>query len=228
MRENHLRGCAGPTAVGNTVMWREGSWQSLQAGSRCDPRWPEYAEYARLRSAGLRDAALREADLLAASLMTQDTRTCWAFTSWIFQEVMGPSTVKSMVLPQPLEQVVLETLWSSLGNVQAWQWLAQWFPINVAESRGSSTDALRDFLREGLMKHPSDPLLSQMLARHLIAWVKIDTADLSNGRYDGDPNADLERLTEAAGLISGDDPLNASISELQATVTSWLNREPGR
>lgn len=204
--------------------WREASWASLESGSHADPRWAEYGDYARLRAAGLRRQALDAAERTAETLAAADEATRWAFASWIFTDVLGPRTVQSMVLPHPLEQIVLDTLWQAhdAHEPRAAEWLVRWFPVEVMASRGYAPDAVGHFLRDAVLTCPNDPMLRTMLASHLITWVRSDTADLDHGRYDGDPQADLARLDEAESLLEAESGDLASIAALRATVTGWI------
>lgn len=209
-------------------VWREASWESLESGADADPRWAEYGEYARLRAAGLRDQALEAADQAARDLAIADEATRWAFTAWIFTDILKDGTVRSMVLPHPLEAVALATLWNAhaAGDPHAARWLARWFPTEVMASRDYATDAVGDFLREVVRASPQDKDLRAMLASHLITWVRSDTADLAHDRYDGDPAADLRRLDEAEGLLDAGGPELAALANLRASITDWVARQP--
>jgi hypothetical protein len=206
--------------------WRQESWVALQRGEHVDPRWSAYGEYARLRGEGLREQALQAASRCATSLAEGDEATRWDFTSWLCRDVLSARTTLSMVLPHPLETVVLEALWHAhaQGSGPATRWLVQWFPVEVMASRDYATDALGDFLREGLAASPADEALQGALADHLLAWVRTDVADLAHDRYDGDPRADLARLAEAETLVSPGDARRDECAHLRQTITNWKER----
>ena len=204
--------------------WREESWAALQRGEHVDPRWSAYADYARLRSKGLRQQALQAAERCARSLAEADEQTRWDFTSWLCRDVMSARTTRSMAIPQALEIVVLETLWQAhaQGTSSAARWLVQWFPVEVMASVDYADDALGTFLRRALSASPTDEALRDALADHLVAWVRTDIADLAHGRYDGDPQADLARLSEAGAVLSEDDTRRVEIHALRQTIEAWL------
>lgn len=206
--------------------WRQESWVALQRGEQVDPRWSAYSDYARLRGEGLREQALQAASRCAADLDEGDEATRWDFTSWLCREVLSARTTRSMVLPHPLEAVVLKALWRARaeGRGDATRWLVRWFPDEVMASRDYATDALGDVLREGLTSSPADEALQGALADHLLAWVRTDVADLAHDRYDGDPEADLARLAEADSLVSPSDSRRVQIADLRQLIAEWKAR----
>lgn len=208
------------------VPWRDASWQALARGEAGDPRWAEFGHYAQLRSQGLRQEALRVADGFAATLQAGSAFDRWDFTCWVCSEVLEVGVVRSMILPQPIETVVLQELWQAQaeGDARAAVWLVRWFPVEVMAHLDFSPDSIGDFLRSALRAQPTSLEIRSMLAQHLVQWVRSDTADLHHGRYDGDPNADLLRLREAESLVDETDPLNADINVLRQLVAKHVRR----
>lgn len=208
--------------------WRAGSWDALALGQHGDPRWPQYGEYARLRTAGLRSEALAAADQCAANLASADDAMRWEFTAWLCTEMLGPGVTRSMVLPHPLEGIVLGALWEAndRGEARATAWLVQWFPVQVMAHLENITDAIGEFLRRAVIAQPMDGSLRSLLAEHLVAWVRQDTADLAKGRYDGDPSADLQRLAEADTLLEAGSPVRVEVERLRRIVSDWISRHP--
>lgn len=205
--------------------WREVSWEALARGERIDVRWPDYAEYAGLRAKGLRREALEAADRCAAMLAEGDEVTRWDFTEWLCTEILWPAATRSMILPHSLEGTVGAALWKAhgRGEARATVWLVQWFPVQVMASLGYRTDAIGEFLRRAVAKHPGAVGLSTMLAEHLVAWVRMDSADVANGRYDGDPVADLDRLAEAESLLQDNAPILADVERQRQIVSDWIS-----
>jgi hypothetical protein len=71
-----------------------------------------------------------------------------------------------------------------------------------------------------------DGSLRILLVEHLVAWVRQDTTDMANGRYDGDPSADLQRLTEADTLLDAGSPVCVDVERLRRTISDWISRLP--
>jgi len=206
------------------VLWRDVSWQALARGEMCEPRWAEFGQYAQLRSQGLRQEALRVADRFAAALQAGSESDRWDFTCWVCSQVLSVGVIRSMILPQPIEGVVLQALWDAQVNAdaRATVWLVRWFPVEVMAHLDFAADSIGDFLRSALSAHPTNIEIRAMLAGHLVQWVRSDTADLHHGRYDGDPNADLVRLREAESLVDKTDPLNVEIDVLRQVVNAHV------
>ncbi len=208
--------------------WRAGSWEALARGQHGDPRWPAYGEYARLRTAGLRREALAAAEQCADQLAAADAASRWEFTAWLCREILVPGVTRSMVLPHSLEGIVLAALWEAHDRREACAtaWLVQWFPVEVMAHLDYTTDAIGEFLRRAVVAQPMDGSLRSLLAEHLVAWVRQDTADLANGRYAGDPSADLQRLTEADTLLDAGSPVRVDVERLRRTISDWISRLP--
>lgn len=208
------------------IVWREQSWEALVRGEQCDPRWSDYGRYAQLRARGLRDEALAAAVRCAEALNAQDDSTRSQFTAWVCSQVLAEGVVRSMVLPHPIEQVVLRELWigQARNDARATVWLVRWFPVQVMASQKYAVDSIGDFLRNACLHDPSNRELRAMLAAHLVRWVRADVADLAHGRYDGEPEMDLLRLDEAEDLVSVGDAIMGEIVNLRETVRSYLRR----
>lgn len=209
------------------VLWRDASWQALAQGEACDTRWAEFGQYARLRAQGLRQEALRVADGLGAALQAGPETDRWDFTCWVCSQLLSVDVVRSMILPYPLERVVLQELWHAQanGDARATVWLVRWFPLEVVANQHFASDSIGDFLRSALIANPKSIEMQAVLARHLVQWVRSDTADLYHGRYDGEVNADLARLNEAESLVDRDDPLLTDIDELRKLITKHVRGE---
>lgn len=188
----------------------------------CDPRWSAYADYTRLRNAGLRKDALAAATDCARQIV--DAGAQGDFTRWLFGEIVRPRIPLTPVLPHQLREIALPALWDAHADGQSWatKALIDWFPAEVMAAYDYCTDAVRVMLTRALAEHPGDVVLSALLARHLLTWVRHDIADLARGRYDGDPREDLARLAEARGLIGADDPMGGEIEQVRAVVEHWI------
>lgn len=190
-----------------------------------DPRWPAYADYQRLRSAGLRRDALAVASVCARQITASGAQG--DFTRWLFGEIVEPGKPLAPVLPHALREIAVPALWAAHRDGQSWATAAliSWFPVEVMAAYDYETDAVRALLTAALAADPDDPVLAGMLARHLLTWVRADITDLANGRYDGDPQADLARLAEARDLLGDGDPMAEEIDQVWAVVREWIDRE---
>lgn len=128
------------------------------------------------------------------------------------------------VLPHQLRDIALSALWDAHADGQSWatEALIDWFPAEIMAEYDYCTDAVRVLLTRAVAAHPGDAVLSALLARHLLTWVRHDIADLAHGRYDGNPYEDLARLAEARGLVGADDPMIGEIDEVRAVVANWV------
>ncbi|MFM7146051.1 MAG: hypothetical protein ACKOW5_06930 [Actinomycetales bacterium] len=179
-----------------------------------------------MRTRGLREEALAAASRCADELQASDDCTRSQFTEWVCSHVLAEGVVRSMVLPHPIEQVVLRELWvgHAKDDARSTSWLVRWFPVEVMASQDYVPDSLGEFLRNAYLRDPSSHELRELLAAHLVRWVSADVADLAHGRYDGEPEMDLLRLDEAEALVNDRDPIMNEILDLRMIVTAYLHR----
>lgn len=209
-------------------VWREASWEALARGEHCDPRWSAYGEYAELRSQGLRQEALVAAQRCAGTLLSSNMQLRWEFTSWVCTQLLAPGAVRSVVIPHQLESIVVDELWAAneRGDAHAALWLARWFPVEVMARYEYVTDAIGELLRNAHQKIPQSTELRRALSEHLVNWVQIDAADLVNNRFDGDVDADLQRLSDALALVSPSDPIAQQAATLRTEIIEWKLKTP--
>jgi hypothetical protein len=197
--------------------WRDNSFQVLAEAANyasAVPAWAEYGRFCELLEKGLRKDAFKHLAAFIEDAAEWSFEEKRKFVSWLYH-FAGEREDSFLLLPQPLHKGFLEPA------------LREWVEREPESGEPHRWFGTHEHLKEAVRLDPADEIARERLANMVFGWIGYSTHELPYG-YIGNPEEDLQMLSEVEPIISGisDKAKRAeyqgALSELREEIYAYL------